>query len=148
MENNNDYPKDMSGGYTKSPAEVSNVEAALKKHDSGIRQSTYLRNKSPYWPEIYSEMNNKFLCLSTYVRIYRDGKWYKVFCLESGVFEDISYEPIILVQLFSRLIQSVHNIQHLYKPGNFLDAHGDPIDEIDTSQESETERLFKKMTGN
>ena len=69
---------------------------------------------------------------STLVRIKRGGQWYVVHCVES-----IKSQKEAEQRLLSKMMNSVHKIQWLYQ---ILKSPND-LQDVDTSQMSETERL-------
>jgi hypothetical protein len=98
-----------------------------------------LKAESGYYPKVLmksfvekEETGKSRSYASTLVRIKRNGLWYKIHCLESQIVprEDPRFDFLLL-----RLMQSVYQIQKLYK------IAGTGNDELDLNQISEKDRL-------
>ena len=111
----------------------------LRDNETFINRVASLKKESPYYPSVivreYERHHEPYneIYISTLVRIERDGVWYVVHCLESGVETEYFNTEDILMQLQ----QSAYKIQHLYK----LCGH----EEIDKIQKSEKERLIEML---
>lgn len=94
-----------------------------------------LKNKSPYFPEfIAARFDDNYIFLSTIVRVEKNGKWYRVHCVESFYPTPTANEATCL----ALLTKSAYKIRYLYN------IH-EEIDELDTLQISEKERLMAEM---
>lgn len=113
------------------------VTKILRGAESFKERVAQLKKESPYYPDIVvkeypdnSSPYGKIAFASTLVRIEREGIWYTVHCVES-----VMLSPNYPVDfLYTRLMDSVHKIQHLYIVGS---GHED----VDPLQISELERL-------
>lgn len=88
---------------------------------------------APYYPNILLVREGTALYGGTYIRIERDGKWYKVLCVEAAITNDAA-------QLLVKIMNIVYRIQWLYRlTGN------DNMEKIDELQIPERERLLEIM---
>jgi hypothetical protein len=100
-----------------------------------------LKAMSEYWPIVRSKNFEGFeIALTTLVRICRQGKWYAIHCVESGIVQIGSHE---VEAIFERLIDSVHKVQNLYVIQDLVDSDGVKLDELDELQMEESTRLME-----
>lgn len=112
-----------------------------------------LKSVSPYYPQILRKEyphDNPLLesrvavYYSTKVRIERDGVWYTVHHVESGVPEkNIPVEEYAIL----RLTESCYKTVFLYRINDYRSTDGVPLQDIDNLQISETERLATFYAG-
>jgi hypothetical protein len=105
-----------------------NTEGILsqaKKHQDFIQQ---LKEHSPYYPDYVTGLNFGNTYISTIVRIEREGKWYRVHCVES------MHGFATLPALYPKFMKTVYKIQHLWQlTGKY--------EELDSLQITEVQRL-------
>jgi hypothetical protein len=110
-----------------------------------------LKKDSPFYPDIltreYEQETGRYLYLSTTIRIQRDGKWYKVHCIESIACMTIT-PKFWEQQLIQRLIRNVYICQLFHQINTeLINSDGESLQDIDENQISEKQRmidLFKK----
>jgi len=77
------------------------------------RRSAYLRDKSSFYPKIYSEKFGDELYLSTIVRVNRNGIWYDIHHIECTT--DSNYS-----KTYERLIESVYFAMLFFVPSEIF----------------------------
>jgi hypothetical protein len=93
-----------------------------------------LREKSDYYPEVLILNKGQIVFFSTLVRIYREGQWMIIHCVDSMDRETV-HSPVRFALDFGA---RVYYIQHLYRPNGSLR-------DLDKLQEDETQRLENMM---
>lgn len=90
-----------------------------------------LKKESKYYPNVFLCEEDieygKSVYVSTWVRVKRNGVWYKIFCFESYL---CSKNESQTSDLFFKFMASVHSIQHLY-----VVSEKDKIDELQIDEE-------------
>jgi len=97
-----------------------------------------LKDKSHYYPSVVTEIINNTIYVSTLVRVFRDGKWWKVHCVNSA-FHEMLFDASELMSLFC---ESVYKIQLFYIVNGRWDTFG-RYEDLDECQLSEEERLIQ-----
>ena len=84
---------------------------------------------SPYYPEYIKKVDNNVIYYGTFVRIFRNDKWYKIPVLEMYFIGENGFEPIALLEKF---IKQVCFVQYLYDVRkDFIDIKGNKINIVD-----------------
>jgi hypothetical protein len=60
---------------------------------------------SPYYPEYIKKVDNNVIYYGTFVRIFRNDKWYKIPVLEMYFIGENGFEPIALLEKFIKQVQ-------------------------------------------
>lgn len=104
------------------------------KKEINDQQLLELKIITPYFPHfIEREIDssyNKMLVLSTYVRIFRDGQWYRIFVMNSYSKLFTDYPRHVIIQ---RFMENAYKVLILYLSSE--------TSEIDPCQMDEKERL-------
>jgi hypothetical protein len=125
------------------------IQEILAKVQGYKNRTAYLKSKSDYYPEVLchneTEEGLPILFLSTLVRIEREGKWYVVHHVESGIVDGkyLSQEMLLM----AKLVRAVHMTQNLYRiapPMKQSDGSVFNCQDEDTLQIAESERVKSK----
>ena len=110
----------------------------LSENHIFLERIKFLKKESDYYPKIlfqeYLDIHvekRKVLFASTFLRIERNGIWYKIHFVESIILNKESDK----VDLLLKIIGSVYSVGHLYEINS--------LSEVDDIQISEEQRLVK-----
>ena len=119
----------------------------IGKAQGFARQTSYLKENSPYYPDIFlteepsESPSGRTFVGTTLVRIERDGKWYTVHHVHRHYTEEADSHLAITTAtrfILERIMREAHLTQNLYViTGKYED--------IDTSQEPEADRLLRTL---
>lgn len=111
------------------------IRDILHKVEVQKNVTSFLRENSDFFPEIFVHKKENEIYLSTLVRVCKDGKYHDVHLIEC-----CHGEPDY-IGLYSRFIHSAYIIQHFYVPYHIIDS-------VSKNQMDEKDRLREKYPHN
>lgn len=129
---------------------MSNLGSIIASAQQSDRRREYLRRTSPYYPDYIILEDEGIMYISTILRMEKDGKWYKVHFIETGMQRETEKEMLTrsIKKIYTRFIKKIYIFQQLGTiDPNLKDPLGRVIFPLDENQQPEPQRMEELLNG-